>query len=132
TSRSLVRYLTAGVYVLPMMVAHWNSGEPDSKGSETSLQKVLWGLSSTLVTATIFASTLVTYPYAFAPRHSGKYIDFQFLSDRAEIAARVEKRIKKASVLLATDDSDHYVTNMDLESIKYRYFLSKNTVGGLY
>jgi len=131
-SRSLLRYMTTTYFLLPMVVSGMTLSFPATTKWSGRVKEACFGVLAFLLVVLIGGSLWVTFPYAFQPAHSGKYADFKFLRESALIAQRVAKRIKGADLLLATDVDDHYVSNRDLPSIQYRYFLSNNSVGGLY
>jgi hypothetical protein len=73
-----------------------------------------------------------SYPITATKSHTGQYKEFQFHSETAALAQRISNVVGDRRVLIAGDDGDLYVGNMQLDGLLLRYYLLQNSIGGLY
>jgi hypothetical protein len=126
-SKSLLRYVTTIFYLVPLAVAFITTKEYLS-----SWRRSLYGLC--LISAAALFSFLIIdkYPLVSATKHDGQYKHFQFHASQYQTADRLSGIIGSSRLLIAGDDGDLYVGNMQLDELLLRYYLVKNSVGGMY
>ncbi|MDD2941678.1 MAG: hypothetical protein PHC51_01815 [bacterium] len=125
-SLSILRYVTTVFFLLPMYFTSLPTRPaPRFYFGARNICMLGWVI-------VMFYGLVRSYSIVGLPIHSGSYEGFTYQKTFADISRDIKAIVGKERLLIAGNDSDIYVGNMRMTELPLRYYLSENSVAGLY